>query len=129
MSTATGRNRREVGARAEDFTAEYLTRTLGWQIQRRNWRCRAGELDIVALDRRELVVVEVRSRSGVGFGSAEESVVGAKLLQLRRLLPFLLRDLYPGAEDVSVRVDVVAIGMRGDEVQNLSHIRRALDGI
>ena len=54
----------DVGRRGEDEAAAYLT-ALGWRILDRNWRCASGEVDIVALDGRELVIVEVKTRSSV----------------------------------------------------------------
>ncbi|MDQ0190575.1 YraN family protein [Alicyclobacillus cycloheptanicus] len=112
---------------AETFAAQYLSRTLGWSVTCRNWRCRAGELDIVALDGAQLVVVEVRSRSSQTHGTAAESVATGKLRQVRRLVPLLLAQIRPQQPDTSVRVDVIAIELRGDQVAGLEHFRNALD--
>ena len=57
----------------------------GWQVLDRNWRGTRGELDIVALDGGVLVVVEVKTRSGDGFGHPAEAVTAGKLARLRRL--------------------------------------------
>lgn len=121
MSTETSLSRRELGQRGEEFVAQYLTRTLGWRVEARNWRCRTGELDIVASDRSDLVVVEVRSRSGHSFGTAAESVVGGKLRQVRRLLPHLLLDLGRSAEESSLRIDVIAVALQRGRVCGLQH--------
>ena len=59
----------EVGRRGEQLAAEFLEGQ-GLTIVSRNWRCREGELDIVAHDRRNtLVICEVKTRSGERFGS------------------------------------------------------------
>ena len=67
----------ELGRRGEQLAAEYLERA-GLRILDRNWRCETGELDIVALDQRVLVVCEVKTRSGVRYGSPLEAVSHSK---------------------------------------------------
>ena len=65
------------GARAEDLCAE-LMRTSGLKLLERNWRCRHGEIDLIAEERGTLVFAEVRMRGPGGFGGAAESVTAAK---------------------------------------------------
>jgi putative endonuclease len=69
------------GARAEDLCAG-LMRAAGLRIVERNWRCRHGEIDLIAEERSMLVFAEVRMRSGPGFGGAGESVTAAKRARL-----------------------------------------------
>jgi putative endonuclease len=69
------------GARAEDLCAGLL-RAAGLRILERNWRCRLGEIDLIAEERGMLVFAEVRMRSGPGFGGAAESVTAAKRQRL-----------------------------------------------
>lgn len=86
------------------------------QVVARNWRWRGGEVDIVARDGPTLVFVEVKGRSGEGFGSAEEAITLAKRGRLwRTALAFL-----GGQTEVRVRFDVVAVGPHG-----VRHIRDA----
>jgi putative endonuclease len=70
-----------LGARAESLCAE-LMRAAGLRVLERNWRCRLGEIDLVAEERGMLVFAEVRMRSGPGFGGAGESVTAAKRQRL-----------------------------------------------
>ena len=65
------------GARAEDLCAD-LMRAAGMRLIERNWRCRMGEIDLIAEERGMLVFAEVRMRTGPGFGGAGESVTAAK---------------------------------------------------
>ncbi len=65
------------GARAEDLCAELL-RGAGLRLLERNWRCRMGEIDLIAEERGVLVFAEVRMRRGRGFGGAAESITRAK---------------------------------------------------
>ena len=69
------------GARAEDLCAGVL-RAAGLRILESNWRCRLGEIDLIAEERGMLVFAEVRMRSGPGFGGAAESVTAAKRQRL-----------------------------------------------
>ena len=69
------------GARAEDRCAE-LMRRAGLVLVERNWRCRHGEIDLIAEERGMLVFAEVRMRTGPGFGGAAESVTAAKRSRL-----------------------------------------------
>lgn len=65
------------GARAEDRCAELL-RAAGLTLVERNWRCRLGEIDLIAEERGVLVFAEVRLRRAFGFGGAGESITAAK---------------------------------------------------
>ena len=69
------------GARAEDLCAGLL-RAAGLVLVERNWRCRHGEIDLIAEERGMLVFAEVRMRSGPRFGGAGESVTAAKRQRL-----------------------------------------------
>ncbi|HUG77041.1 MAG TPA: YraN family protein [Burkholderiales bacterium] len=70
-----------VGARAEDLCAGVL-KAAGLRLIERNWRCRLGEIDLIAEERGTLVFAEVRMRSGAAFGGAAESVTAAKRSRL-----------------------------------------------
>ena len=65
------------GARAEDLCAGLL-RAAGLRLLERNWRCRLGEIDLIAEEEGTIVFAEVRSRSSGGFGGAAESITAAK---------------------------------------------------
>jgi putative endonuclease len=79
ISVKTAMNR--AGARAEDLCAELL-RSYGMRVVERNWRCRHGEIDLIAEEGGTLVFAEVRMRSGASFGGAGESVTVAKRARL-----------------------------------------------
>jgi putative endonuclease len=101
-----------VGAYGERLAARYLAES-GMQILDRNWRCDQGEIDIVAMDERALVIVEVKTRRTLAFGSPIEAVTPAKAARLRRLACCWLtahRSIVDAAADVAdVRVDVVGV--------------------
>lgn len=92
------------GARAEDLCAQLLRRA-GLRILARNWRCRHGEIDLVAEDRGTLVFAEVRLRRSNRFGGAAESVTGAK----RQRLLAAARLYLAGRKEVDCRFDVLLL--------------------
>ncbi len=73
-----------LGRRGEDLAAEHLRRQ-GLVVLERNWRCREGEIDVLATDGRTLIVCEVKTRSGRGYGSPAESVTPEKRNRIRGL--------------------------------------------
>ena len=96
------------GARAEELCAEHLRRS-GLRLLARNWRCRHGEIDLVAEDGDTLVFAEVRLRKDARFGGAAESVTAAKrrrLVAAARL--YLLRRSTSGLEP-ACRFDVLLL--------------------
>ena len=82
----TSLTRAEIGALGENLAVEHLT-SLGLQVLDRNWRCRYGELDIIAADDapRTAVFVEVKTRTSDLFGGVEQAVTPEKVRRLRRL--------------------------------------------
>ena len=70
-------NRRDVGTLGEKLARDFLKKK-GYRVLETNFRCRYGEIDIVAEKKDFLVFVEVRTKTSVDFGSPEESVTHAK---------------------------------------------------
>ena len=95
-----------LGRYGEERAAAFLAAT-GLTILDRNWRCRAGELDIVARDGGTLVVVEVKTRSGTGYGYPAEAVTPRKLARLRQLAGQWLAE--HDAHPADIRIDVVSV--------------------
>ncbi len=99
--------RRALGRRAEDLAADWLERH-GARILARNLHLRHAELDLIALEGDALCFVEVRARSGNGFGSAFESVDLRKQRRIARAAAEALARLaWPRHE--RIRFDVVAV--------------------
>ncbi|WP_188544781.1 YraN family protein [Rhodococcoides trifolii] len=95
-----------LGARGEDAAVAFLVAS-GIEVVERNWRCRYGELDVVAREGDTTVFVEVKTRSGTMFGSPEESVTVAKQGRIRRLAGLWL--IERGGPFVAVRFDVIGV--------------------
>jgi putative endonuclease len=95
-----------LGRRGEDLAVQYLT-DLGLVVLSRNWRCRDGELDVVATDCHRLVVCEVKTRSTDWFGEPAEAVNGKKAARIRRVTQTWLST--HGVKWVEIRFDVVSV--------------------
>jgi putative endonuclease len=119
--------RQRLGARAEELAARGLS-AAGWRIVDRNARTRYGELDIVALDGRNLVFIEVKaSRAGAPVGPERPifAVGRQKQLRLRRLAGAYLGDRPPLPTFAEIRFDVIGISFVGDRVADYEHIEGA----
>jgi putative endonuclease len=116
--TASGgspeRHNRRYGTRGEDLAARWYVEQ-GYDIVARNWRCRDGEVDLVAARRGEVIFCEVKARSSDRFGLPAEAVTPAKQRRLRRLAAlFLAAAAEPGSglavpRGAQPRFDVVAV--------------------
>ena len=112
---------RALGDYGERLAVRYLTEQ-GVAILDRNWRCVRGELDIVARDGRELVVCEVKTRSGEGFGAPFEAVTWRKQRRLRQL-GGLWRDEHPEEAAGPLRIDVISILRPPGRPARVEHLR------
>ena len=116
-----------LGRYGEQLAAAYLV-DAGLAILARNWRCREGELDIVAADGEILVFCEVKTRSSTAFGDPAEAVGHAKSARIRRLAVLWL-DEVRGAGDSAfwpeVRFDVVSVLCARGAEPRIDHVRAA----
>ncbi|KJS02960.1 MAG: hypothetical protein VR68_01980 [Peptococcaceae bacterium BRH_c4a] len=118
------RERISLGRAGEEYAAKYLQKR-GFRIVERNFRCKLGELDIVARDGPFLVFTEVRSMTGKAFGSPQESITDKKKKKLRQVAQFYAK--FRNVGDTPMRFDVVAITAdSGGNVIKLDHIVNAL---
>lgn len=117
-----GRNQ-QLGAFGEDLAAEFLA-SIGMTVLERNWRCRYGELDLIARDGAVLVFVEVKTRTGLGYGSPAEAVTPAKADRIRRLAGLWLSE-----QDTRwrrIRVDVVTVLVADGRAPAITHLKQVL---
>ena len=110
----------QFGAAGEQRAVEHLI-AAGWQILDRNWRCRAGEIDVIALDGDTLVCLEVKTRSTQRFGPPVAAITPRKLGRMRQLCALWLQ-----AHQVSVkqvRLDVISVVWPPTGPVELEHLR------
>ena len=110
----------ELGRSGEQAAAEYLEGH-GLRILDRNWRSADGEIDIVAVERRVLVVCEVKTRTSMRYGGPLEAVSRAKRARLRRLAVQWLNA--HGIRFDEVRIDVVGLLYEGTGGFTIEHVR------
>lgn len=121
----TSDDRRGLGRHGEELATRHLA-AKGYDIITRNWRCEAGEIDLVVRDGTTLAFVEVRTRRGRGLGSPEESITPVKRARLIDLAEaYIQAEGWPGGW----RIDVVAIEMdhRG-RLLRVDHYENAVTG-
>lgn len=119
--TTTG-NRAEIGSFGEQLAVDHL-QGLGLRIVARNWRCRYGELDVIAADdaTATVVFVEVKTRTSDRFGGVEQAVTPAKVRRLRRLAGLWLSQQRTGW--AAVRIDVVTVRIGRRRTPELIHLQ------
>ncbi len=114
--------RQGLGRTGERLAAEELTRQ-GYSIVERNFRCRYGEIDLIAEEGDDLVFVEVKTRRGSVYGLPEEAVTPRKQQKIVQVATYYL-DLHACSER-SWRIDVVAVQLsangRFEEIRVYQH--------
>jgi putative endonuclease len=108
--------RRQLGARGEQLAAAWYA-ARGFEVLDRNWRCAAGEIDLVLRKGSTLVVCEVKTRSTLAYGSPAEAVTGRKRARLRRLAARWLAE--HDVHQARVRFDVACV--LGERVEVIAH--------
>ncbi|OBK29656.1 hypothetical protein A5634_00975 [Mycobacterium asiaticum] len=119
MTTLT---RAQLGALGEQLAVDHLTE-LGLQILGRNWRCRYGELDVIACHAasRTVVFVEVKTRTGDGYGGLAQAVPLPKVRRLRRLAGLWLAG--QGERWAAIRIDVIGVRIGRRPQPELTHLK------
>ena len=117
--------RHMLGKRGEQYAAQYLT-DRSYAIRTRNWRCPAGEIDLVTEKEGKLIFVEVRTRRGDRLGTPEESITLAKRAKLIAAAQTYLAELNQTDRDWRIDVVAIEIGSRG-EVKRCTLIENAIE--
>ncbi|WP_443208584.1 YraN family protein [Rhodococcus rhodochrous] len=114
---------RDLGALGEDLAADYLEST-GMVVLARNWRSRYGELDLIAQDGAAVVFVEVKTRTGTGYGTPAEAVTPAKAERIRRLAGQWLSE--QTRRWSHIRVAVVTVLLARGHAPEITHRKQVL---
>src|ERR1035437_8765027 len=113
-----------LGQRGEEIAVAYL-KGQKFTIIARNYRCKSGEVDIVARDGKTFVFVEVKARRSLSFGPPQLAVTPFKQRQISKAaLTWLAKNRL---HDAGARFDVIAILLRDHEVPEIEHFRNAFD--
>ena len=116
----TARQRLATGGYGEASAAHYLVEQ-GMVVLDRNWRCSAGEVDLVLRDGPVLVFCEVKTRATAAFGAPLEAVTPAKVARLRRLAARWMQEHGVRADDV--RLDLVGVRLDVSGPGRFDHAR------
>lgn len=116
---------RFIGNEGEEKACEFLVQN-GYRIIERNYKCKYGEIDIIAVDDNTLCFIEVKMRNNTAYGPPYHSVTPRKQKQISYVALNYLSKIdkkYSG-----VRFDVVSINMEGDE-ERIELFRGAFEGV
>ncbi|MDD2851358.1 MAG: YraN family protein [Desulfuromonadaceae bacterium] len=114
------------GLLGEEVAANFLI-ARGYRILERNFRCKGGEVDIVARDPadKSLVFVEVKARRGLAYGVPQLAVTSFKQRQISKAaLTWLSKNKL---HDSNARFDVIAILLHTDDLHAIEHIKNAFE--
>jgi putative endonuclease len=112
-----------VGREGERIAEQYLKKK-GYKLVARNYRCPVGEIDLIALDRRVIVFVEVKTRTGHGFGTPLEAVEFRKQRKMIQAAEYFLSA--KKLHQREARFDVVGISWPQQEPM-VEHIENAFE--
>ena len=117
-------NKRSVGSDKEELACEFL-KSHGAKIIEKNYRCKNGEIDIIARDGKYLCFIEVKFRESTKYGEPEEAVSYIKQKRICKVSRFYLYSKYKSL-DTSIRYDVIAISPE-DKLLTFKWIKDAFD--
>ena len=109
----------ELGRLGEDCAAAFLAGA-GYVVVARNWRCAQGEIDLIVAKDGDIVFVEVKTRSGVGYGHPFEAITVRKLARMRRLAGAWCRQ--SGWRARHIRIDAIAVINRPGREPLVEHL-------
>lgn len=113
---------KEIGRFGENLAKNYLQKS-NYKIITTNFMCKQGEIDIVAVDRKEIVFIEVKTRINQNFGYAIEAVDNHKQKHIKRATQYFV---YKNKiESLSIRFDIIEVYLRKEKYV-LNHIKNVL---
>ncbi len=116
----------EIGKSGEDIAVEFLIKQ-GYYIHERNFRCKLGEIDIIAIDKidkNELVFIEVKTRNQNLFGTPADSIDHKKINHIYKVAEYFL--MINNLEHAFVRIDVIEIYEKANNKIQINHIKNAI---
>ncbi len=111
-----------VGKRGEEIAEKYLKKQR-YKILDKNFRCKQGEIDIIALDKNEIVIIEIKTRTSDTFGKPIDAVNTKKQKHIYNAAKYYL---YKNKlETKEIRIDVIEIYIEGKKIK-INHIKKAI---
>lgn len=115
-------HRKQLGKMGEKKAADYLERN-GYILIDQNFKCRIGELDIIAMDGKTLVAIEVKTRSNLSYGLPCESITAEKRRHVLRTFSYYIT--INKIRGLDMRIDVIEILLTEEGIY-LNHIKNAI---
>jgi len=117
---------KQIGVLGEDIATEFLI-SQGYTILKRNFNCKRGEIDIIAvdnIDKNELIFIEVKTRKQNIYGAPSESVDFRKIKHLYKVAEYFL--MLNKLENTFVRFDVIEIRQNMNQKILINHIKNVI---
>lgn len=114
--------RHETGKLGEDLAEKYLEQ-IGYKVIERNFECKQGEIDIIALDKNEIIFIEVKTRTSIKYGSPADAVNENKQKHLLKAVKYYLYSRH--LENEFVRIDVIEIYLY-EHKYRVNHIKQII---
>ncbi len=112
-----------IGKLGEDIATEFLQKQ-NYKIVERNFECKQGEIDIVAIDKNEVVFIEVKTRTGNTYGNPIDAVDERKKKHLIKSIEYYV---YKNKlENAFIRIDIIEVYMKENN-NVINHIKKAID--
>lgn len=113
---------RRIGKEGEDICCQYLQDN-GYTIVERNFRCKEGEIDIIARDKTEWVFLEVKTRTNAHYGYPADAITEWKKRKMMKAVKFYL--YFHRLEDAYIRIDMIEVHME-KEIGYIHHIKQVV---
>ena len=112
----------KIGKFGEDEAVKYLEQK-GYKISGRNFSCKRGEIDIIALDKNEIVFIEIKARISLKYGLPSEAVTKNKLKHIYKTAEYYLytRNLL----NENTRIDVIEVYIKNNQVI-INHLKQVV---
>jgi len=117
-------NNQKFGEKSESIASGYLEKKMGYKILEKNYRTKAGEIDIIAKDGNTIVFIEVKARRSLHYGSSRNAVTFDKQKKISMLALYYLKT--KKLSNAKARFDVVAINF-SKKVTEIEVIKNAFD--
>ena len=114
--------RQEIGKIGEDLAAKYLEE-MQYEIIERNFKCKQGEIDIIARKNEEIVFIEVKTRQSLGYGLPAEAVTEIKQKHIEKSTKYYLYKNH--LEQDFVRLDIIEVYIYRKRYK-INHIKQIL---
>lgn len=112
----------KIGKFGEDEAEKYLKQK-GYKILERNFSCKCGEIDIIALDKGEVVFIEIKARASLKYGLPSEAITKYKLKHIYKTAEYYLyiRKL----QNQNARIDVIEVYIKNNQVI-INHLKQVI---